>query len=199
MNKSDSIKELAKALSEFQGKCLKISKESDNPYFKSKYASLSDILNVITKPLSECKLSLSQMPDGKALTTLLMHESGEWISSTYEMPVKETNNPQAHGSSITYAKRYSLSAILMLNVGEDDDAEGATDHTGNLPYMVVDSEAYHAAVKFIAGGGSMSDVYRKYRMTKDVLTDFEIDVAKFNDPENPGQKHIGKQLDRLVK
>lgn len=200
MTKSESIQNLAKALCEFQGKGIKVKKDSDNPYFKSKYADLSDILDTIMKPLSECGLSVSQMPDGKGLTTFLMHESGEWISSTYEFPIKETTNPQAHGAGITYAKRYSLTAILGLNIGEtDDDAESVTDHSASLPYMVVDSAPYHAAVKYVAEGGSMSDVYKKYRFNKDTLADFEIDVAKYNDPPNPGQKQIGLMLDRKTK
>lgn len=199
MNKSESIKELSLALLKFQGMRIKVSKQSDNPYFKSKYADLSDIQDAISKPLSDCGLVVSQMPDGKGLTTILIHaESGEYIMSSYEMPFKESSNPQSHGSSITYAKRYCLTAILNLNIGEkDDDGEGATDHTASLPFMVVDSNPYHAAVRYVAEGGPMSDVYKKFRMTKDVLTDFEIDVAKWNNPPNMNQGEISKKVQKI--
>jgi len=197
MTKSKSIQNLAKALLKFQAMAIKVGKEASNPFFKSKYASLSNILDTIAKPLSDCGLSFTQMPDGKNLTTLLIHaESGEWIESTYEMPIKETNNPQAHGSSITYAKRYSLCAILGLNVDDsaDDDGELATDHTASLPYMVIDSPPYHAAVRYVAEGSPMADVYKKFKLTKDVLTDFEIDVAKWIDPANPSARQISEKV-----
>ena len=83
MTKSESIQNLAKALLKFQAMAIKVGKEASNPFFKSKYASLSNILDTIAKPLSDCGLSFTQMPDGKNLTTLLIHaESGEWIEST---------------------------------------------------------------------------------------------------------------------
>jgi hypothetical protein len=90
--------------------------------------------------------------------------------------------------------------MLNLNIGErDDDAENATDHTAGLPYMVVDSDPYHAAVRYVAEGGPMADVYKKFRMTKDVLADFEIDVAKWNNPNNLGQREISKRVERVGK
>jgi len=67
-----------------------------------------------------------QFPDGQhGLTTIIMHESGEWLQSTYTMkPVKD--DPQGIGSSITYQKRYALAGALALNIDDDDDANSAT-------------------------------------------------------------------------
>ena len=102
MNKSESIKNIAGALVNFQATVSKVSKESKNPFFKSKYASLANILDTIQKPLSECGLAITQFPDGDALTTLIVHaESGEWMESSYVMPVAKQNDPQAMGSAIT--------------------------------------------------------------------------------------------------
>jgi len=126
MEKSTEIKNLATALCEFQGAVETIKKGETNPFFKSKYASLNDILNVIRQPLADNGLSFVQFPKGKyGLDTMLMHTSGEWISESYEMtPTK--NDPQGAGSVITYQRRYALGAILGLNIDEDDDANKAS-------------------------------------------------------------------------
>lgn len=78
-----------------------------------------------------------QIPSGDGqnvtLKTLLLHESGEWLESD-ELTMKPVkNDPQAVGSCITYARRYSLAAFLSLNTGEDDDGNGATYGKGNKP------------------------------------------------------------------
>ena len=126
MEKSESIKNLAIALCKFQGTVEKIVKTATNPFFKSKYASLADILDVIREPLQLNGLSFVQFPEGESgLTTMLMHESGEHITATYIMkPVK--NDPQGQGSAITYQRRYALGAILGLNIDDDDDGNQAS-------------------------------------------------------------------------
>lgn len=121
MEKSESIKNLATALVKFNSEVGKIHKKSDNPFFKSKYAALPDILSEISEPLQKANLVVVQLPDGNSLTTMLIHsESGEFISSTAEMKPTKTD-PQSLGSAITYYRRYMLGAILSLNIDEDDD------------------------------------------------------------------------------
>jgi len=127
--RSESVKEIATALSNFQGKMAAVKKDSVNPFYKSKYASLDTIWETIRKPLSENGLSVAQtmnlIEDKSVLETTLYHTSGEWISGTQLVnPVK--NDPQGLGSAITYARRYSLSAILGLVSDDDDDANTAT-------------------------------------------------------------------------
>ena len=126
MEKSESITNLAKAILKFNENVGKIHKTSTNPFFKSKYASLPDILSGISEPLQEAGLVVTQLPDGMSLTTMLIHaESGEYICGSSEMkPVK--NDPQSLGSAITYNRRYSLGAILNLNIDVDDDGNKAT-------------------------------------------------------------------------
>lgn len=133
MNKSESIKELAIALCKFQGAVEKIKKTTTNPFFKSKYANLTDILDVIRQPLSNAGLSFVQFPKGQhELETMLMHISGEWMSETYEMPPTK-NDPQGLGSAITYQRRYALGAILGLNIDEDDDGNKASEPQKESP------------------------------------------------------------------
>lgn len=126
MEKSQSIKNIGTALSLFQTKMEKVKKDATNPYFKSKYATLSTILESIQLPLAESGLAFTQHPDGDTLCTILIHtQSGEYLQSSYAIhPAKV--DPQGIGSAITYARRYALSAILGINVDEDDDANLAT-------------------------------------------------------------------------
>jgi len=126
MNKSNTLSELAKAMILFQVKVESIKKDANNPFFKSKYASLSNILDAIKEPLIESGLTVMQFPTGEhGLSTLIIHESGEYLRSDYTMrPVKD--DPQGRGSAITYARRYALAAALSLNIDEDDDGNLAT-------------------------------------------------------------------------
>ena len=139
MQKSESIAELAKALASFQAEVKNPPNTADNPFYKSKYAPLQDVLNVVRPLLSKHGLSILQIPssDGEtvSVTTLLMHSSGEWIQT--DPLVLKTDKPTAQGagSAITYARRYSLSAVLGISSEDDDDgniATGTKHETNNL-------------------------------------------------------------------
>lgn len=134
-NKSESIANLAKSLVAFNMEVKMIEKDAKNPHFKNDYATLDTIINEVRPVLAKHGLVVMQFPGGDGehytLRTLLMHESGEWIESEplTMKPVK--NDPQGIGSCTTYARRYSLSAMLSLNTGEDDDGEGASRGNGS--------------------------------------------------------------------
>lgn len=126
MNKSESIKELATALSSFQGKMRSVQKTEINPFFKKKYANLDSIWEACKTLMSEHGLSISQFPAGdNELTSILMHSSGEWLEATTKMNLAKTD-PQGHGSAITYMRRYAMSAILGIVTDEDDDGNQAS-------------------------------------------------------------------------
>jgi len=126
MNKSESIVKLSAALCKFHGAMGKVGKDSVNPHFRNKYASLSNIIEAVTPHLNAVGLTVVQMPTTEGLETLLLHESGEYISSLSTIAAKDPMNPQAVGSAITYARRYAMGAVLSLNIDEDDDANAAT-------------------------------------------------------------------------
>lgn len=120
-----NLTKIATALTAFRIKASKITKDATNPYFNSKYASLSNILDAIQIPLEETGLTFIQTCEGDVLKTILVHESGEQIEAS--MPIHlVANTPQAMGSAITYARRYSLTVVLGLNIDEDDDGNTAT-------------------------------------------------------------------------
>ena len=128
MNKSEEIKDLAKALGEFQAEVDNATKKAVNPAFKSKYADLAEILNTVREPLTKRGLSFVQLPSFESgivsVETVLMHTSGQWISSTISGPVVK-QDPQGVGSAITYFRRYSLSAMCGI-AQEDDDGNAAS-------------------------------------------------------------------------
>ena len=169
MNKSESIKELAGALCKFQAQVETIKKTATNPFFKSKYANLADILDVIRQPLTENGLSFVQFPKGNhGLETMLMHVSGEWLSESYEMkPTKD--DPQGAGSVITYQRRYALGAILGLNIDEDDDGNKASEPKKEIkqetpkPKLIINSDNFKNAVKYLCDpNNSLLTVQKKY-------------------------------------
>jgi len=129
MEKSESIKELAVALNKVQATMQTAKKGSENPFFHSKYADLLSVWDACRETLTSNGLSVAQIADmdseGRAvLETVLMHTSGEWIKGRLPLSTVKTD-PQGQGSAITYARRYSLSAIIGLCTEEDDDAEAA--------------------------------------------------------------------------
>ena len=145
MIKSESINELATALSIAQGKIENAKKDTSNPFFKSKYADLSSVISVIKEPLHSNGLSIIQTTEviGETLflVTTLLHKSGQYISAQLPVLAKD-NSAQAMGSAITYSRRYGLSA--MLSVGsEDDDGNQAT---GNKVQQPTTSEAMKSYV-----------------------------------------------------
>ena len=123
MERSESIKELSKALVEFHKKVGKVIKDAKG--YNYRYATLSNILDVIQDPLNECGLSIIQLPQGDhELVTILAHISGEFISNTSRMTPKQ-DDPQGRGSCITYQRRYSIGAVLCINIDDDDDGAAA--------------------------------------------------------------------------
>ena len=127
MEKSEKIINISKALLKFDAEMGTVKMGEVNPFFHNKYASLSDILEAIKEPLQKSGLTIKQFPEGdNMLTTLLIHaESGEYLSSTYSMKAVK-DDPQQQGSRITYQRRYSIGAVLGLNIDKDDDGNDAS-------------------------------------------------------------------------
>jgi hypothetical protein len=130
MNKSELINELATALAKAQGELENASKSSNNPHFKSKYADLAEILNTVRPVFASHGLSVTQCPSFEAgivsVETILMHSSGQWITSVISAPVSKLD-AQGVGSAITYCRRYSLASVAGI-AQEDDDANSAVGH-----------------------------------------------------------------------
>lgn len=142
MNKSENINELASALSKAQGEISSALKDNSNEFFNSKYADLNSVWNACREPLSKNGLCITQttsiIQGGHILNTMLLHSSGQWIESSFEIildlsPVinkygKEVKPNPLHlmGSCLTYYRRYALAAIVGVAPDDDDDGNECT-------------------------------------------------------------------------
>jgi hypothetical protein len=138
--RSEELDKFLPALAKMQSKVLKATKDSSNPHFKSKYASLEAVLDVITEAIKETGLcytqTISQRDDNRLyLDTRVFHESGQWIGSEFPLLVPQ-QTPQAYGSAISYARRYSLSAIFGV-VQSDDDGNEASKGPAVVPFVPI--------------------------------------------------------------
>lgn len=125
---SRELAELYSALAKAQGEFQAAGKRSDNPYFKSKYADITECVRVSRPALTKNGLSVIQniIPNEEGhlmLITRLGHSSGQWIESRIRiMPPK--NDIQSLGSHITYLRRYAYAALVgVVTINEDDDGE----------------------------------------------------------------------------
>lgn len=123
MRKSESIKSIVVDLIKVQKNLEAIPKKGANPHFKSSYATLDDVIAEVIPRLNAHEIFLTQTIDNNEVLTTLLHTSGEWIESAIPL-INKKGDDQGQGSSITYAKRYGLLAILGIPT-EDDDANEA--------------------------------------------------------------------------
>ena len=131
MKKSESIVELSKALAKFQEEVKQPLKDKNNPFFKSKYVPLENVVEAITDVAPKNGLSFVQWAlndeNGRVgVATMLMHESGEWIEFDAVHMKADKETAQGAGALITYLKRYSLSAVFGITSDQDDDGNGAS-------------------------------------------------------------------------
>ena len=112
--------------------------DSVNPHFRSKYASLSAVREVVKEPFAKNGLSVSQWLDGEgdgiSLTTILTHSSGQYIQSSFPLLLPK-RDMQGLGSATTYARRYALAALAGVVSDEDDDGNAATVTPKSQPYQ----------------------------------------------------------------
>lgn len=127
-SRSEDLKDLFAALAKAQAEMQTAGLNSENPYFKSSYADLAEVVRVSRPSLAKNGLSVMQQilpnDDGQnILHTILAHNSGQWIESRMRiLPSKP--DVQSLASYITYIRRYSYAALIGVTVSsEDDDAE----------------------------------------------------------------------------
>jgi hypothetical protein len=123
------LTKLAPALVALQADLKPIAKTATNPFFKSKYAPLSEVMESIQPLLAKHKLAVSQfvthLNGASALRTILIHESGQLLQDIQPLLLVK-QDPQGQGSAITYARRYGLMAVLGAVADEDDDGNAAS-------------------------------------------------------------------------
>jgi hypothetical protein len=133
MKKSETITKIASALLLAQKEMGNALKDSKNPFFKSVYADLNSVREACIPALNKHGITALQpivYEDGKPFVeTVLLHESGEYISSLTEIICDKANNAQSQGSGTTYSRRYGLQSIC--NIGTEDDDGNAASGNNN--------------------------------------------------------------------
>jgi len=157
-NQSGKIDKLATALAKAQSEIIGARKTSKNPFFKSDYADLFEVLEATRPILSKHGLSIVQINDGVEVIgstaflhvgTMLMHTSGQWIKSFIPLPIESPVNCHKLGSAMTYGRRYGLSAMVGI-AQMDDDGNAATVGTTNPKEIA----PHHRAEKTVITGNS---------------------------------------------
>jgi hypothetical protein len=124
------INEIAKALAAAQLEMTNPGFDSQNPHFRSKFASLASVRNAVVPVLAKHGIAMTQalytVETGISCVTTLWHESGQSIAfPPLTMPATKPD-AQGFGSAATYARRYSLMAVCGVVGDDDDDANAAT-------------------------------------------------------------------------
>lgn len=123
------MKNIATALVKAQKAFAPALKDSNNPFFKTKYADLSTCVKAVIDALNDNGIALVQnchpCDDGVSVETIFYHESGELINCGILHVPAAKNDPQGYGSALTYARRYSLMAACGI-APEDDDGNAAS-------------------------------------------------------------------------
>lgn len=210
MTKSEAINELAAALSKAQGEMTNPKFDTSNPFFKSRYASLSTVRDAVVPPLSKNGIAVTQLvqstPAGVECETVLMHASGQWVSSTLYLPSGK-HDAQGYGSAITYARRYALMAICGVVGDEDDDGNAASltrgaDKPRQQPQGEKPATSIHSAVQkphSVAAASGDKGFFKDGTPSEGVTTDKGMMFEEYKTASSkPGAKgkpwclHIGK-------
>ena len=138
MKKSESIVELSKALAKFQANVKQPMKDKNNPFFRSKYVPLENVVEAITQEapkhgLSFVQWALNDESGRVGVATMLMHESGEFIEFDAVHMKADKETAQGAGALISYLKRYSLSAVFGITSDQDDDGNSASGNKAPKP------------------------------------------------------------------
>lgn len=199
MKRSDSIASIAKAIIAFQSSVKQPKKSATNPHFRNSYVPLDNVVDSIHESAPQHGLAYVQetlVEDDRAgVLTMIVHESGEWMEfEPFLLPIGQKATPQAVGSAITYARRYSLSTAFGLASETDDDANSASDNAQQNPSKQPPrkqapkaSENQIAVLKGIADAIAdkvnveNEEVYRKFNIAGvQTVEDFEKVKANLN-------------------
>lgn len=135
--------------------------DSENPHFKSKYASLKSVIDAVKGPLSDNGLTFFQTTEpcegGVKVSTVIAHESGERIESGFvEVPVVK-QDAHGYGAAQTYARRYSLALACGISADTDDDGNANQIDLHDYNQVLRELWASISAIKEGIAGGNYEE------------------------------------------
>jgi hypothetical protein len=162
---SETCGAFAAAMSKAQNEFKPIIKDSNNPFYNSKYADLANVIEATRPALAKYELSVVQSIStdlehmAVTVTTRVMHSSGEWAEDSLEVPgVGEGKDRsikftvQTIGSASTYARRYHYKAMVGV-AEEDDDGNTGGNH---VPKTTAKPERDYEHPAQVAGDGTVT-------------------------------------------
>lgn len=201
---SEQLDQFALAMSKAQGKMKRAAKDSNNPFFKSKYADLSSVSDAIKEVFEENRIAIFQRtedtPDRVTVCTKLVHESGQWIMSKNSMPAfitekadkydKSSNvmitrpmNCQEVGSVITYLRRFQLSALAGV-CPEDDDGNAVSGRSAptqqSTPIQKISKPLAEALIKKLDQAPKCKENIKAWLEKQGVMDWLDIPVSSYN-------------------
>jgi hypothetical protein len=165
------MKELNEKLFDLQQEIGGISKDTNNPFYKSKYFDVNSLIKQLQPLLKKNRLLLLQpIEDGSVTTKIICIDSNIGTQSSISLP--DMNDPQKLGSAITYYRRYTLASLLGLQA-DDDDANIAsgkvfTTKPEDKPWLNKNTPQFNKAIEYLKNGGNISAIDTKYKMKKEI-------------------------------
>lgn len=153
--------------------------DGNNPHFKSKYATLKELVSKIKEPLEQCGLTFSHFENGNTIYTVLMltgeDNDGGCIVSSTNLP---DSKMQDRGAAITYARRYHLSSMLGLVSEEDVDGNTVDSGKPSLTAKALEA-AIHDEVNGIRGGNRqiLTQVLQEYTVDAKSVVKIVVEMA----------------------
>lgn len=225
---SASIGKLVGALAKAQLGFKAIKKDTSNPYYGSKYADLAGAIEATQPSLAKNGLVVIQLPrtniaaKTQTLNTILLHESGEWISGELEVPATMMGKDrsikfdvQSVGAAMTYCRRYSYQAIIGVAAEADDDGntlsrkalETADEYDQRTEdqkiVMPAQAQAMHEAMKRSGKSEALVSGYLKekgYKQFEQVLrSDFQIVLKWLNTAQKASGADLTPDLEKSVR
>lgn len=186
---SDSTDKLDEALAKAQGEMEGALKDSENPYFKSRYADLASVWAACRAPLSKYKISVTQWPIHSEdshlhIITRLAH-LGQWMQSEFSLPVAKVD-PQGYVAAATYARRCALSAAVGV-APEDDDGNAAAAAMNGMKNKT------QATLEEAAKRGSTILQEAWSKLTNDARKAVQAEMPRIKDVAKRVDDSIGKQ------
>jgi hypothetical protein len=147
----------------------RISKDSSNPFFKSKYFDVNSLLLHVEPIIQKNGLLLLQPIQDNLVKSIIFDTNGFSIESGIVLP--ELNDPQKLGSAITYYRRYTLQSLLALQA-EDDDANLASNKVNaksatteeDQKWLNVNTPEFTKAIEYLKSGGTIEVIEKKYKL-----------------------------------
>lgn len=147
----------------------RISKDSSNPFFKSKYFDVNSLLLHVEPIIQKNGLLLLQPIQDNLVKSIIFDTNGFSIESGIVLP--ELNDPQKLGSAITYYRRYTLQSLLALQA-EDDDANLASNKVNSKSatteddqkWLNVNTPEFTKAIEYLKNGGNIEVIEKKYKL-----------------------------------